>query len=244
MITRNGLRYYHDCKQANRKCDFKPREHYQAIPRQDRLLMPCGSMEERSDNNLLAMYCGCTDPSIFFFNELGNLRHIWCWKKRNRPCVPFWNKQPVPHPKKSEEENCRLLSIYFRPWCLHATMRTVTLPLLAELSDESNKYKPCFQSYVQGGTVSGENRRYIQNAMLQAIGSPFHATAESSDDDSEPEQISSGPHVGNMEHVSHFLNPLDASTAKDVNKQIHKHLASINAATDRWKTEPLPHDTL
>ena len=85
-----------------------PGEHYTAIEREDRILMP----------NL---------------PQLHGLRHCWCWEKRSRPYLPTWSFAKVPRLQFSPEENARLLSIYMRPWTLRESESTRYNPLLSLL---------------------------------------------------------------------------------------------------------------
>ena len=67
-------------------------------------------------------------------NDLeSTLADRFIWVKRPVPVVPVWSQAKVPTSHFSPEENCRLLSIYFRPWTLDPTTASTTNPLLSEL---------------------------------------------------------------------------------------------------------------
>ena len=64
---------------------------------------------------------------------IGSLPHRYIWVKRRVPVVPVWSHAKLPNSHFGPEENCRLLSIYFRPWTLDPNTSTADNPLLAEL---------------------------------------------------------------------------------------------------------------
>ena len=82
--------------------------HYVAIEAENRILLP--------------------ELSI-----LRGLRHKWFWEARERPYVPVWNFVKMPRPTLPAEENCRLLSLYMRPWTLNPSDITPQNPLLTDL---------------------------------------------------------------------------------------------------------------
>ena len=64
---------------------------------------------------------------------LRGLRRNWFWEARERPYVPVWNLVKMPRPTLPAEENCRLLSLYMRPWTLNAPDITPQNHLLTDL---------------------------------------------------------------------------------------------------------------
>ena len=82
--------------------------HYVAIEAENRILLP--------------------ELSI-----LRGLRHKWFWEARERPYVPVWNFVKMPRPTLPAEENCRLLSLYMRPWTLNPADVTPQNPLITDL---------------------------------------------------------------------------------------------------------------
>ena len=69
---------------------------------------------------------------------IGSLPHRYMWVKRRVPVVPVWSNAKLPRSSFSPEENCRLLSIYFRPWTLDPNTATADNPLLAEMRNISS----------------------------------------------------------------------------------------------------------
>ena len=89
--------------------EYEAGKHYEALETEDRILMP-------------------DVPA------LRGLRHKWFWEVRKCPRVPVWNFAAMPGPKKAHEENCRLLSVYMRPWTLHqADVTEQKNPMLTDL---------------------------------------------------------------------------------------------------------------
>ena len=66
-------------------------------------------------------------------NAIGFIPHRYTWVRRKVPVVPVWNYAKLPNSRFGPEENCRLLSIYFRPWTLDPHTATAANPLLSEL---------------------------------------------------------------------------------------------------------------
>ena len=96
--------------------DFKAGVHYVAVEAENRILLP--------------------DLSV-----LKGLRHRWFWMRRNRPYVPVWNFSKMPRSSLPAEENCRLLSVYMRPWTLNAEDVTEHVPLLRSTCQRGRKTK-------------------------------------------------------------------------------------------------------
>ena len=81
-------------------------------------------------------YVATTAPGRILLPDLAvlhGLRHRWCWHRRPRPFVPVWNFAKLPRNSLPAEENCRLLSVYMRPWTLYEKDATVQTPLLTNL---------------------------------------------------------------------------------------------------------------
>ena len=102
---------------------------------------------------------------------IGSLPHRYIWVKRRVPVVPVWSHAKLPNSRYSPEENCRLLSIYFRPWTLDPNGATADNLLLAKLGNcppsacgSSNpvaSYRLSWSYYIDGRVVSELSRRYI-----------------------------------------------------------------------------------
>ena len=111
QLTPEGRLYAQECKAARQKIEYEPDIHYTALPATDRILLPSGDS----------------------LPILGTLRHRWCWRRRPRPHAPVWNGAKLPKKTQSPEENCRVLSVYLRPWTLNPQDETATTPLLSRL---------------------------------------------------------------------------------------------------------------
>ena len=107
--TSEGLSYINDCKIKGVESTLLPGVHYIALESNSRILLP--------------------DVEV-----LDGLRHTWMWERRFRPVVPVWNFAKMPRPTLPAEENARLLSVYMRPWTLHAGDKTAENVLLTELA--------------------------------------------------------------------------------------------------------------
>ena len=97
--------------------------HYQAVPAEDRILMP----------DLAA---------------LSGLRDRWLWKRRTHPHVPVWSYAKIPRARFSPEENARLLSVYMRPWTLHPADVTAQTPLTSDLQIYIRSYRGYLLPYI------------------------------------------------------------------------------------------------
>ena len=111
-LTPEGVKFRDLERNAKRSPQYIPGEHYIALPGSDRILLP-------------VLPC------------LKNLRHMWMWQKRPRPCVPVWNYSKIPKSTLSPNENARLLNVYMRPWTLDPATSSVDNVLLSELSTVS-----------------------------------------------------------------------------------------------------------
>ena len=170
MITKSGLSHATECLLDDMKIVLEPGIHYVAIPKKDRLLMPCGLVEEKLQHPLLHMFYNDRSHGSVFCPVLQDLRHRWCWEWLQRPCVPFWNKQETWHPKKSVEDNSRLLSIYLRSWCLDKQLEmSDDNPLIENLSNNKNQYTEVWQNYVSSNKASPIAKQYIQQAVQQCM---------------------------------------------------------------------------
>ena len=71
---------------------------------------------------------------------IGSLPHRYIWVKRRVPVVPVWSRAKLSNSRFGPEENCRLLSIYFRPWIWDPNTATADNPLLAELRNSPSSW--------------------------------------------------------------------------------------------------------
>ena len=172
--------------------------------------MPCGLVEERLQHPFLHMFYNDRSHGSVFCPVLQDLRHRWCWEWLQRPCVPFWNKQETWNPKKSVEDNSRLLSVYLRSWCLDKQFEmSDDNPLIENLSNNKNQYTEVWQNYVSSNKASPIAKQYIQQAVQQCIGSPWQDIEESSDEDSDPDEAMPRPHAGSLEHLHNLLHHME-----------------------------------
>ena len=74
-----------------------------------------------------------------------------------QPYVPVWSFAKVPNTKMSPEENCRLISVYTRPWTLLASEASNDNPLLSELA-----------TYTILEGHGGNEKQMLQQKLLQA----------------------------------------------------------------------------
>jgi len=51
-------------------------------------------------------------------NIYKNLRHLWVLRRRNRPEVPVLEGVALPRQGRSQEQNAKYCSVFFRPWTL------------------------------------------------------------------------------------------------------------------------------
>ena len=107
-LTAEGRALKARCKLEGTRPEYRAGIDYEALEAEDRILMP----------NLPA---------------LGALRHQWCWERRSCPHLPVWSFAKVPSPTFSPEENCRLLSVFMRPWTLDPSIANRDNPLMSEL---------------------------------------------------------------------------------------------------------------
>ena len=79
----------------------------------------------------------CVDPSKYIaFPESSAtqiLRHRAVMVRWKRPHVPQPSATPLPTTHLSEEERCRIFSVYLRPWVLNTEFASAQVPLLADL---------------------------------------------------------------------------------------------------------------
>jgi hypothetical protein len=51
-------------------------------------------------------------------NIYKNLRHLWVLRRRNRPIAPVLEGAALPRQGRSQEQNAKYCSVFFRPWTL------------------------------------------------------------------------------------------------------------------------------
>ena len=168
---------------------------------------------------------------------LRGLRHKWFWEARERPYVPVWNFVKMPRPTLPPEENCRLLSLYMRPWTLNAADVTAQNPLLTGLrclpsvneqhrsptvNSRGPSYVEGWQQYLNGNVVSETNRTYIQNLLMATaarVVEEHNGDVSSIDDDLEYDR--STRDVGSMDLVQKTLQGIAAAEEDEGQEQGH-----------------------
>ena len=106
--TAKGEQYARQRREKDNTADLQPNVHYIAQPGDDRVML----------QEIAA---------------IGSLPDRFMWVKRRVPVVLVWSYAKLPNSRFGPEENCRLLSIYFRPWTLDPNTATAHNPLLSEL---------------------------------------------------------------------------------------------------------------
>ena len=115
ILTKAGKQYLQQCRTQDKNPDWLPGEHYTIRPGEGYVALP-------------------------LLDVLGSLPHRWYWVQRDVPVVPVWNHAKLPNARNSPEENCRLLSIYFRPWTLDPDATTADNRLLADLANTTKAF--------------------------------------------------------------------------------------------------------
>jgi hypothetical protein len=150
----------------------------------------------------------------------------------------------MPDKKHHHEENARLLSVYFRPWCLHAADANVLNPLLTELSSShrqagaekaTGSYASAWSWYTSGNIVSEGARRYITNVLNMTAAcakeKPEDASSNSSDSETDEEE---NP-LGGMDLVARALEGRVREDGQDdITLGFGKHSTAIGLAKTMW----------
>ena len=198
--------------------------HYEAIAAKDRILLP--------------------EKGI-----LRNLRHCWCWEKRNRPYVPLWSKCKMPDRRWSPEENKRLLCLYMRPWTLDAADETPQNPLLSNLpfshvsleerakGDALPSYASSWDWYVSGHVVSELSRRYIVNLLGSTTAKM--PDDDDSDDSGSEREADEAEHIGSLTLIQRTLDGLWSASNDDGVLGFGRHSTSIRLGRNLWQTPEL-----
>jgi len=136
--------------------------------------------------------------------ETYNLRHRFILVRRRPPMVPSPSGTPMPRAKMPEEERCRLLSVYLRPWVLHRKYASPHVPHLVDLDRPVSRvlnhprimqrlrkktsviprsYAQAWQDYQTTHVVSQHAARTIKNFLLTQM--PESLEADEEEDDPE-----------------------------------------------------------
>ena len=100
--------------------------------------------ETKGNTKALALKLGehyvvveCTDPTNYISyqdsKETTLLRHSVVMLRNKIPYVPQPDGTPLPTTHLSEEERCRIFSVYLRPWVLNTEDASPHVPLLADI---------------------------------------------------------------------------------------------------------------
>ena len=258
-FTTAGFAYKEQCRVEQCRPEYKAGEHYEAVPSEDRILMPA-------------------------IAALGNLRHRWAWQQRLRLHLPTWSFAKIPKGSLSPEENARLLSIYLRPWTLHPADVTTTTPLLSTLRDcllisgkevgppettdgqteEPPKkrrrlnlkqsvreqepqqirksYAASWMQYVDGNIVSETSRRYILNLLSCTAARVVERTDGSSDESEESDLDELRRHAGDLAVVHNTLRGLAANDEDEGSRGFGRHASSIRLGRALWESASLSQE--
>jgi len=176
---------------------------------------------------------------------LRGLRHRWFWCKRERPYVPVWNFAKLPRNSLPAEENCRLLSIYMRPWTLYDQDATTHTPLLTDLrvrndiGDTRKTYMRGWQTYVAGNVVTDMQRRYIQNLLMATTARVSAKIEETSSDESDFEYNRNERDIGDMDVAQKTIEGLAANDEELGSIGFGNHSNSIALGRSLWQTDVL-----
>eukprot|EP00973_Karenia_brevis_P083774 11626044-Karenia_brevis.AAC.1 len=66
--------------------------------------------------------------------DVPTMRHTWMMVRRLRPVVPCPHMCPLPN-RQTPVKNCKLLSVYLRPWTLVRKAATAEVPFLGFLNE-------------------------------------------------------------------------------------------------------------
>ena len=109
--TEEGWKYYEETKGNTKAPAPKPGEHYIVV--------------------------ACMDPFKYISyqdsNETALLRHSVVMVRNKIPYVPQPDGTPLPTTHLSEEERCRIFSVYLRPWVLNTEDASPHVPFLADI---------------------------------------------------------------------------------------------------------------
>ena len=194
--------------------------HYEAVDAENRILVP----------DIVALH---------------GLRHRWFWQRRTHPYVPVWNGAKLPRDSLPAEENCRLLSLYMRPWTLYDAHVSPQTPLLTTLrASEESKDARCtyingWNTFIHGGVATSMQRRYIQNILMATTAKMIQDDVESSSDESDLDYNRKDRDIGNMGVVQNTIQGLAANDEDLGRLEGANHNDSIALGRSLWQSPDL-----
>ena len=141
----------------------------------------------------------------------------WFGQKRTHPYVPVWNFAKMPRNTLPAEENCRLLSVYMRPWTLYAKDANMKTPLLTDLraceytSNGRKTYTSGWRQFIAGNVTSDMQRQYIQNLLMATTARVSAELEDTSSDDSDFEYNRLERNIGDLSVVEKTIAGLAAN---------------------------------
>ena len=117
-----------------------------------------------------------------------HIRHTWVLVRRRRPVAPSFFGAPVPRHRPGEgERSAQIVMTYFRPWTCRAKDEEEHVPYAGHLRGECNTWQEALASWLDGGILCKESKRYIGNFLTVHRVRP---SGDDSDDAPSDDQVS------------------------------------------------------
>ena len=95
-----------------------------------------------------------------------DLRHTWVLVRRKRPVAPSFSGAPIPRHRPSEGERAAKITLaYFHPWTLRLDDIDPHVPHASQLKGEHATWQVALASWLDGGILSRESKRYVSNFL-------------------------------------------------------------------------------
>ena len=150
----------------------------------------------------------------------------------------------MPRNSLPAEENCRLLSVYMRPWTLDAELATESVPLLTDLrsskedeKDERKTYSEGWRDYITGNVVTNMQKTYIQNLLMAATVRMQAEVDETSSDDSDFDYNRQERSIGNLSVAQKTIAGLAANDEDLGTVGFGEYEESITLGRSLWQTD-------
>ena len=95
-----------------------------------------------------------------------DLRHTWVLVRRKRPVAPSFSGAPIPRHRPGESERAAKITLtYFHPWTLRLEDVEPHIPHASQLKGEHATWQMALGSWLDGGILSRESKRYVSNFL-------------------------------------------------------------------------------
>ena len=111
-------------------------------------------------------------------------RNNWVLVRRNRPHDPSFLHCPMPRRGEGEtERNAEIIMTYFHPFTLNPAWHEQHVPFLGQMCGNENNWQSSMLRWFDGGILSHESKRYIQNFLVVTRTRPEDDGADGNSDD-------------------------------------------------------------